>query len=388
MWKRFAQGFVALTAVLASLLLAEGFLWLFAPQQLISLDGPQIWRPDDDLGWRVKSNLDTFVNTGEGSVHLVTDARGMRIGTQDPRSQGQPDAFRILAAGDSFVEALGVDYEATLSRRLELDVSRLGGKPAAVSAIAASGWNPHQYLLAARRELQTRRYDLGLIFLYAANDIVGNTSAITNTQIGRTSEFRIPRAWTRDAWTRSLLHPVNDFLEQRSHLFVLLKTRGASSLARLGLTSAYFPQVFRKTFAASPDWNATVAVCREIRWEFDRHDTPVVFVLLPAGYQVHQDIFESYVDAFAIERNAVDLEQPNRILGCVFAKASMTLLDPLNVMRAKVLHCGSLFGQIDRHLNAAGNAVVSRYVAQALAAAGKQSSRQAAPATLEPERDP
>jgi hypothetical protein len=257
-----------------------------------------------------------------------------------------------------------------------------------VSATAASGWDPRQYLLAARRELQTRRYDLGVVFLYAANDVVGDTTAITNTQIGRGHAFRIPRAWTRNAWTGSLLHPLNDFFERRSHLFVFLKTRAAVALARLGFTSAYFPEVFRKTFAASPDWDSTAEICRQIRREFSRHNTPVIFVLLPASYQVHQEIFESYVDGFAIEQNSVDLEQPNRILGCIFAKDSMTLLDPLEVMRTEASHGISLFGKTDRHLNESGNDVVSRYVAHTMAAAPKQTSERAAHTTLQRESVP
>jgi hypothetical protein len=312
----------------------------------------------------------------------------MRTTAQKLLSRRRPGDFRILAVGDSFVEALGVDYEFTLPRRLESDLSRFYGKPVAVSAIAASGWDPHQYLLVARQELQTRRYDLGLVFLYAANDIVGSTSAITNTQIAHRRKFQIPRVWTKQAWTEAFLHPLNDRLKRRSHLFVLLKTRGASALARLGFTSAYFPQVYRRTIAASPDWNATVDICREIRREFGRHGTPVVFVLLPAVYQVHQKIFEEYVQAFSIEQNTVDLEQPNRILGRAFTEDSTTLLDPLEVMRANALHGISLFGKIDRHLNASGHRVVGRYVAQALAGETKQNSERVQHATLQGDGHP
>ncbi len=361
-----ARGLAGLAAVAVSLVLVETLLRLLLPQQLVSLDGPRIWRPDDELGWRMRPHLDTFVNTGEGNVRLVTDARGMRAATRDsPRRVPAP--FRILAVGDSFVEALGVDYESTIPRRIEADLSRLLDRSVSVSALAASGWNPHQYLLAARQELRAQRYDLGMVFLYTGNDIVAGTPDVTSAQIGRKHQFGLPAAWSKNAWTRSVLYPLNDFLERRSHLFVFLKIRGATVLARLGLTAAYFPDVFRKTFASSPDWKATVAVYREIRWEFERRGTPVVFVLLPASYQVQREIFQSYVDAFGIEQSAIDLDQPNRILACAFADDSMTLLDPLEAMRIKALRGASLFGQVDRHLNASGARVVSRFLARAIA---------------------
>ncbi len=371
--KRFTKVSLVLAAAFVSLFLAEGLLRLLLPQQLVLLDGRQIWQPDEDLGWRMKPNIDTFVDTGEGRVRVVTDTQGRRAGTRSPPAQEQPTSIRVLAVGDSFVEALGVDYESTLPRRLELDWTRLTGEPVAVSARAASGWNPYQYYLAVKKELRDHRYDLGVVFLYAANDIIDGTPAITKAQIGRRRQFRAPRAWASAEWRGALLYPLNDLLERRSHLFVFLRTKGNLALARFGLTSAYFPEVFRKLFATSPNWDSTVEICRGIRDEFIRHNTPVTFVLLPASYQVHKEMFESYINAFAIERGSVDLEQPNRILAGAFAKNSMTLLDPLELMRAGASRGVLLFGRIDRHLNAEGIRVVSRFVADAIAEASKPS---------------
>ena len=88
---------------------------IVAPQPLVQIR-PDIWMPVDGLGYQLAPNLDTTINTGEGSVRLLTDEKGHRIGLQGP-----PNGERkILAVGDSFLEGLQVEYE-------ELVTTRLGG---------------------------------------------------------------------------------------------------------------------------------------------------------------------------------------------------------------------------------------------------------------------
>jgi hypothetical protein len=61
--------FVAMVILLATsssvaLLLSEGLIRLLAPQPLINLR-PDVWMPAGDVGWRLRPNADTRVNTGE-----------------------------------------------------------------------------------------------------------------------------------------------------------------------------------------------------------------------------------------------------------------------------------------------------------------------------------
>src|SRR5436309_2168566 len=90
---------------LSVLLLLELSLRIFMPQLLI-WDTRLVWEPVAGLGWQRRPNLNIRVNTGEREVQLITDALRHRIG-RDPEES--PD-LRILAVGDSFVEALQVDY--------------------------------------------------------------------------------------------------------------------------------------------------------------------------------------------------------------------------------------------------------------------------------------
>ena len=66
-------------ALAVCLLLLEGAVRLFLPQQLLFYR-PDLYRLDEHLGWRFAPDLDTRVNTGERDVRLLTDAWGLRIG--------------------------------------------------------------------------------------------------------------------------------------------------------------------------------------------------------------------------------------------------------------------------------------------------------------------
>lgn len=136
--------------------LAELAVRFMSPQQLI-LKRPDIWMPDDTLGWVHRPNVTTTINTAERTVNFLTDARGFRIGERAQRSW--EDSFRILLLGDSFMEALQVEYEESLSGLLEGDFGLANGRPVMVRNTAVGGWDPPQYLLQARRSLAEESFE-------------------------------------------------------------------------------------------------------------------------------------------------------------------------------------------------------------------------------------
>ena len=105
--KLFIRAFLMAASCGIALLLAELIVRLFLPQSLI-LPRPDVWYPVAGLGWNRAANLDTKVNFGgAGQVRLITDGEGNRIGAN---GKVQDPELRILALGDSFVEALQVEY--------------------------------------------------------------------------------------------------------------------------------------------------------------------------------------------------------------------------------------------------------------------------------------
>src|SRR6185503_6298606 len=104
--------------------------------------------------------------TGERSVRVLSDERGHRIGAaRRPR----PDRS-VLAIGDSFVEALQVEAEQTMTALLAESLTRSSGRTVRVVNGAVGGWDANQYLIAAKRELDGAKYDLLLVFVFLEND--------------------------------------------------------------------------------------------------------------------------------------------------------------------------------------------------------------------------
>ncbi|TMB87452.1 MAG: hypothetical protein E6J45_12480, partial [Chloroflexi bacterium] len=67
-----------LGSTMAALLLGEVAVRIVAPQQLIILR-PDIWMPVDSVGWTFRPLVRSTINTGERTVHVVTDSQGFRV---------------------------------------------------------------------------------------------------------------------------------------------------------------------------------------------------------------------------------------------------------------------------------------------------------------------
>lgn len=385
--KRFCVNLALLVAALAvTSLAAEYALRLVAPQQLI-LKRSDVWQPADTLGWTHHPNVNTTINTGEGQVRFVTDAERHRVGLA-----GRRDGARtILLLGDSFMEALQVEYEQSVAGLLESRLPDLLGTTVAVRNAGVGGWDPDQYLIYARRALAAARYDLVIISLFMENDIIPEPRDVVPprppTQV---HHFRWPRraAWREmvDAW----FYPVNDFFEVRSHLFVFIKSRLQTPFMRLGLTEAAFGSVYLKSERDSSRWDTTTKICRQISDLAKERGIPTLVVLIPASYQVDTAIFRQYARGFGIDVSQVDLEQPNRLMGERLRAAGLRVIDALPALRSAFLAGARPYGHVDRHFSPAGHAIVAALIEEPVADLLRQnrpshpSRRPRAPAAVSP----
>lgn len=358
---------LVLAALAVSLVIAEAAVRLLAPQQLVMLR-PDIWRPDSTLGHQHQENADTRVNIGAGSVRFVTDGNGYRI---DPTTPAPGARRSVLMVGDSFIEALSVECAAAIPERTRRSMEHSLGVRVRVDNAAVGGWDPNQYLLAARRALARRSYDLGVVFLFIANDIVANrVDSYPARPYATRHRLRWPRSHRRGEIIDAFLYPVNDVLETRSHVYILFKESMRVGLAKLGLTARQrIPDLFVKSHASSPCWQVTADICKDIEQEFARHGTPVLFVLLPADYQVHERTFQEYVESFGTDPQSVDLTQPNVRLRQEFAARGLRLLDPLPDLRQQAERGGRIYPKFDMHFNENGHRVVSEFLAPYLVSA-------------------
>jgi hypothetical protein len=336
----------------------EVLIRLFAPQQLIMVR-PDIWAPADTLGWVNRPNVRTVINTGERTVHIVTDSLGLRVG-----QSGREDAeTRVLLLGDSFVQALQVEYEESLAGLLQDSLAAELRRPVSVWNAAVAGWNPPQYLVGARQLLRRTQFELVLVVLYLGNDVDTTTTAYVPPR--KPVEFRQLRLPRRLAWGEivdAVLHPANDFLERRSQLFQFLKNRTRTLRMRLGLSAEYFPLELRKSESSSPRWDATADICADITALAAEQASPVLMVLLPSPYEVDSVEFWRAVKGFGVEAGEVDLEQTTRLMSTALERRRLHALPVLPAFRAAHAQGKRLYGDVDQHLSPAGHQVLLQAV--------------------------
>lgn len=353
-----AAGLALSSASLAiALLLAEGLIRLAAPQQLVEVR-PDIWMPVDTLGWVHRPNLNTTINTGERTVHVYTDADGNRVG-----SKGRVVADRsILVLGDSYMAALQVEYEESVPGLIESSLAAKG-MPVSVRNTGVGSWEPIHYYYRARQAFRCEPFDLMLVFVYLGNDIVpARRPPYLAREPVSTRHVRFPRSVAKWELIDALLYPINDRLEERSHLFIFMKQRGKVLLMKAGLTAREDPVELRVSAADGPQWGITADIFVEIAAEATRRGTPALFVLLPASYQVDRREFEDYVSGFGLQQGMLDIDQPNRIMLREMRERGLEVVDATEALRAAHTDATPMHGRVDPHFSSAAHAVVSRFI--------------------------
>ncbi len=344
---------------------AEVAVRIAAPQQLIEFR-PDIWRPADTVGYLRNGNVRTRINTGERTVSVFTDAEGFRVG-----AAGRRDApLTVLLLGDSFMEALQVEYEQSLAGRIEERLAARVGGAVAVRQAGVAGWDPNHYLLRARQLLPREPYGLLVVALYAGNDLIRQRiERFPPREAAERHVFGIPSALRWSAVVESVLYPLNDALETRSHLFVLLKKRLRAVRMRMGLSPAYVPPGVRRAEAAEPLWDITAEACRDLAALAATRGVPAVFALIPAPQLVDSGVLGEYVRAFRLDTLDVDFEQPHRLLPAALRSRGLTVVDALPALRRAAAAGTPLYGRVDDHLTPEGHAVLEAAIEDTLVAA-------------------
>lgn len=346
---------VVLVSTSVALLFAEVVVRLVAPQQLIQIR-PDLWQPVDTLGWKRRPNVALRINTGERLVDVLTDEDGFRVGGSGRRNASR----QALLVGDSFVEALQVQYEQTTGHLLETELSKHLRQPVAVRNAGVSGWNPNHYLLRTRQLLSRDTFALIVVAIFVGNDAIGyRYDRLAPRVRALHHEFRVPQRLAWNELVDAMLSPINDGLEVRSHLYVLAKNQLSTLRMRLGMTKDYLPPEYRLVEADSKRWRNTAEICADLDRAAAAHGVPVLFALIPERFQVYPDEFRRYLRGFGIDSTTVDVYQPSKLLSRELAGAGLKVVDLLPTMRAAAASGPRLYGTVDQHLSAAGHQVVA-----------------------------
>ncbi len=253
-----ALGGIGFASAFTFLLLEVG-VRIFLPQVLVK-DAPDLWSPDEAMGWRRKPDVRLWVNSGERDAQICTDSRGDRIDCDAP----EPDACvaRVLVVGDSFVEALAIPYADTVWSRLERDTG------ACLDVAGVGAYGPPQYLKLTRDRVAAAqpRYDLVLYNFYVGNDFVLNADQIPPPTEVQRRPFRLLPPSLDLKGLGEWFYPFNSWLEGQSHAYVALRF-AIRRLQDPGDVGIHGVPISLRSSSLTEDWLATTASSAELAAE-------------------------------------------------------------------------------------------------------------------------
>lgn len=344
----FAAALGALLALASAGLLELG-VRLFDPQ-VLPHDVPELWTPDPEIGWKRNADVHLVANAGERSVAFCTEAHGDRVDCDAP-ARGDC-AARILAMGDSYVEALSIPYRDTVWARLDADTG------ACTSVAGVAGWYLSQYVASTRARLAEpgARYDLEILALYAPNDLTGDAEKIPPPMSVQRYPFRLLPAGLSQQALLDWFAPMNQWLEARAQAYVAARF-AIRRVLDPGDAGIYGVAPSLRRSKATPAWlDETARGVRLIAEDAHAHGAKLLVVVIPHRSQVLDPDGARLLSAMPELAGDLDMELVSRELvpriQAIPEVDAVVDLQPLLRARAQ----RSLWGEADPHLSPSGHA--------------------------------
>lgn len=135
-----------------------------------------IWyRPDPQLGWSLRPGAKGLF-TSEGRAHVLINPAGFRDRSHDLRKP--KDVYRIVVLGDSYAEAMQVEFKSTFWWQLQENLESCAakrGRQVEVLNFGVSGYGTAQELLQLESTAIRYQPDLVLLAFTNGNDLSNNS---------------------------------------------------------------------------------------------------------------------------------------------------------------------------------------------------------------------
>ena len=345
-------GFAAVLLALLGALTAALFEILvrgFAPQ-VLQQDVPDLWVQDPAISWKHATNARVVANTGDRDVEICTDAVGDRVACG---AVARSDcAKRILAVGDSYVEALAIPFAETVWQRIDADTR------ACTSVSGVSGYHLSQYLISERARLAEpgAKFDLVILALYVGNDMTDDAEKLPAAQDVQRRPLRLLPAGLSAEALFDWFYPFNAWLESRSQAYVALRFairrfRDPGDVGLYGVTRA-----LRKSQLTAPWLDETARGVRLVAETAHEFGARVLVVVIPDRSQVLDPDGARLLRAMPGLAGDVDMNLTSReFVPRLEAIAAVDrVVDLLPILRANP--DPSLWGEGDTHFSPLGHA--------------------------------
>lgn len=297
---------------------------------------------------------------------IDTNAVGMR--DVDHPIAPEPGTYRILLFGDSFMEAMQVDWPDTLAAQLAERLDGAADQRIEIVNASVSGWGTDDQLTYFRRVARDWAPDLILIGMTLHNDVSDNLALEFH-------DFRDGRIRARPAtsipaptWQRL---QVQEWLASSSHLYRLaVGTLRARSVASGALAlNRHVTELVRKAPSDRilAGWAMTHQLLEAFRDEGRAIDAELAVFLIPLAIQVTDARLDSFREASGLAASDLDLRRPQAIMLEWGRRAGVEVIDLLPGFRRWTGETGhDPYLLEDGHWDERGHALGARLVAQAL----------------------
>jgi lysophospholipase L1-like esterase len=300
---------------------------------------------------------------------------------------------RVVVLGDSFVEALQVPFERSVTPLLEAKVGQAAGSVEFINLGLSGFGTGRQYLMLREYGL---RYQPDLVVLFlVGNDISDNSRRLQGKPFlpyplpaGDGTLARDERGQPRFstfADQTSALGSIAAFLRNRSKGYRVVREAIDGSTAvngllyRVGLMSTPPEQVNRTTgdnfgfyeiYRQQPTpawaeaWALTEGMLLATRDLAAAHGAPFVVVTVPAAWEVYPDQWQGILQRVPAMRDvAMDLELPSKRLGRFLAAHGIPNVSLLDEFRARARTSPALYVAGDAHWTADGHRLAADLLA-------------------------
>lgn len=381
--------------------------------------------PDPVTGWShiPGSSGRSFNPLYEYDVQVDFNSRGIR-GPESLVYAKTPGVYRVLLLGDSFVEAVQINYGETLGEQLRAVLEEALGQPVEVINAGVSGFGTDQQLLWLREEGTKYAPDLVLLAVYPHNDFMNNAELLESANQGSINKpfFELidgnlhPRYFPFDPTTvpdvtspfaevappelspelsPGPLTGLADWLRSRSAFYRyfdphirLAAPRFAAWLGRAGLIAPgqesqlvaqganYIPLtygVYQKPLVA--EWQDAVALTHALLAEMEQTISQMgasgAAILVPAAESMDGERWQRILTQFPVmQAGEWDVWQPEELAATGLRAAGIPALSLTDAFRQTQSSAPPLYLEEDGHWTAAGHALAARATVNFLAEEG------------------
>ena len=353
------------------------------------------WQPDPVVGLRlIPDKQGRHIKAGVFDTPVRVNSAGFR--DREHALEKPANTRRLVLLGDSFIEALQVPFEHSLTPLLETRL-RTEGAPAEVINLGVSGFGTAREYLMLREYGARYRPDLVLLF-FVGNDVTNNSRRLEGLPYlpypVLTAEGTLARNAAGDPLftpirdTSSALGPLAAFLRHHStaYRFLRVAIENAPALNEVlyragfmstppgvsaGSTSFGFYEIYRAQYqpAVAEAWATTEAFILETRKLAERQGSRFVLVIVPHMWEVYPEAWQAVLARVpAMGSVAMDLDKPSRRLSELCAAQRVACVNLLPAFRAESGQRPALFFKNDAHWTEAGNRLTAELLAKPIAA--------------------